>query len=115
MTDTLTLPLQVEGVERLPGEKPTHPCTIVILGATGDLTHRKLIPSLLHLAEDDLLPEGVAVLGVGRRSLTDEEFRTGARESLSNSSRWSAFAPRLSYLAADLDSPEGFRTIAARL
>ena len=55
------------------------PCTVVIFGATGDLTHRKLIPALYNLAADGDLPPELAVVGFARRPKTDEEFRNGAR------------------------------------
>ncbi len=114
MTHTVEVPLEVELPERLPGERPSQPCTVVILGATGDLTHRKLIPSLAHLAEDHLLPEGFAVLGVGRKSLTDQEFRDSFEDSIeSDDAR--GFASGVDYVAADLASPEGYRAIADRL
>src|SRR3954447_9383626 len=50
-------------------------CTVVIFGATGDLTHRKLVPALYNIAADGELPPQVAVVGVARRTKTDEEFR----------------------------------------
>src|SRR5438034_4116816 len=51
------------------------PCTIVIFGATGDLTHRKLIPALYNLAADGELPPATTVVGFARREKTDEQFR----------------------------------------
>src|SRR5439155_6205537 len=51
------------------------PCAIVIFGATGDLTHRKLIPALSNLAADGELPPAVTVVGFARRPKNDEEFR----------------------------------------
>ena len=56
-----------------------HPesCIIVIFGATGDLTHRKLIPALYNLAADGDLPAGFRVVGFARREKSDDEFRSG--------------------------------------
>ena len=51
------------------------PCAIVIFGATGDLTHRKLIPALYNLAADGELPPAVTVIGFARRPKSDDEFR----------------------------------------
>lgn len=51
-------------------------CLIVIFGASGDLTRRKLLPAFLHLFKNSLLPEDFAILGVGRSKLTDEDFRS---------------------------------------
>jgi glucose-6-phosphate 1-dehydrogenase len=88
---------------------------MVILGATGDLARRKLLPSLLHLAGDDLLPDDFAILGVGRQKLTDEEFRAALGANLPADNRWGAFAHRLSYLPVELDSETGYRAIADRV
>ena len=62
-------------------EKPKN-CIIVIFGASGDLTHRKLIPALYELYRKDLLPEGFGVLGVSRTRLTDTSFRKQLAASL---------------------------------
>src|SRR5258708_25600045 len=51
------------------------PCVMVIFGAAGDLTKRKLIPALYNLKESKLLPENFAVIGVARAEMNDEEFR----------------------------------------
>ena len=56
-------------------------CTVVIFGATGDLTHRKLMPALYNLAADGELPPELTVVGMARRPKTDDEFRTGTRGS----------------------------------
>ncbi|HEV3449455.1 MAG TPA: glucose-6-phosphate dehydrogenase [Gemmataceae bacterium] len=55
--------------------RPGDPCILVIFGASGDLTKRKLIPALYNLARDRLLPEGFAVIGVARSELSQDEFR----------------------------------------
>src|SRR5687767_15780210 len=51
------------------------PCTFVVFGASGDLTHRKLVPALLKLSRDRLIHPKTAVVGFARRPMTDEEFR----------------------------------------
>jgi glucose-6-phosphate 1-dehydrogenase len=51
------------------------PCTLVIFGATGDLTHRKLIPALYNLAAEGALPPAINIIGFARREKTTEEFR----------------------------------------
>src|SRR6478672_5064979 len=63
------------------------PCSVVIFGATGDLTHRKLMPALYNLAADGELPPAVAVIGFARRPKTDEEFRKEMEEATRNFSR----------------------------
>ncbi len=56
--------------------KTADPCVMVIFGATGDLTKRKLLPALYNLAKDDFLPHKFAIVGVGRQEMTSEEFRS---------------------------------------
>lgn len=98
------------------------PCVIVIFGATGDLTKNKLMPALLRLKRQDCL-EDVQILGVGRSSMTDNDFRSFAREALSASAKvaqigdqeWREFAQGVYYTAGELDSEETYRNVAARL
>jgi glucose-6-phosphate 1-dehydrogenase len=54
--------------------KKADPCVMIIFGATGDLTKRKLFPALYNLAKDDFLPHKFAIIGVGRQELTSDEF-----------------------------------------
>src|SRR5437773_12497825 len=77
------------------------PCAIVIFGATGDLTHRKLIPALYRLAADGELPAGAAIVGFARRNKSDDEFRRDLEEATRKFSRqpvrdeiWKTFAQR---------------------
>ncbi|MFN2476814.1 MAG: glucose-6-phosphate dehydrogenase, partial [Chthoniobacterales bacterium] len=80
------------------------PCTVVIFGATGDLTHRKLIPALYNIAADGELPLGLSVVGFARRPKTDEAFRAELEEATRKHSRqsvrdevWKNFAASLFY------------------
>ena len=75
------------------------PCSVVIFGATGDLTHRKLMPALYNLAADGELPPAVAVIGFARREKSDEDFRKELEEATRKFSRqpvrdeiWKTFA-----------------------
>jgi glucose-6-phosphate 1-dehydrogenase len=70
-TRTTTNPL----ADELTSGRRAEPCTLVIFGATGDLTKRKLVPSLMGLAKDGLLPPSFAVVGFARRAWSDDEFR----------------------------------------
>lgn len=115
MTSPVTLPLEVARPEAPPGPRPDQPCTLVILGATGDLARRKLIPSLLHLAEDHRLPDGFRILGVGRQEQSDDAFREAVRPASGTGGGWNEFAARLSYVGADLAGDEGYRLIAERI
>src|SRR5438046_8596866 len=67
--------------EGLSARAVPQPCTIVIFGATGDLTQRKLIPALYNLAADGDLPPAVAIVGFARREKSDDEFRTEMGEA----------------------------------
>jgi glucose-6-phosphate 1-dehydrogenase len=99
------------------------PATIIIFGASGDLTRRKLIPALHSLGCEGLLPKTVRVLGVARSQLTDDAFRDLLYEGVTEYSRltpgicalWPSFAGRHSYLAGSYDDPETYRRLAKRL
>ena len=65
-------------------KQTTEPCAMVIFGATGDLTHRKLLPALYNLALEHPLPAGFSVVGFARRPYTDEDFRQQALESINS-------------------------------
>jgi glucose-6-phosphate 1-dehydrogenase len=99
------------------------PCTMIILGALGDLSRRKLIPAIYELMKEHLTHEHFAVLGVAREPLTDETFRTKMREALGASDEvkgvddtlWTTLCQRLYYVAADASDPNGSAAVAARL
>src|SRR5271157_1738244 len=99
--------------------QPAAPCTVVILGASGDLARRKLIPALynLHSCGAGMMPERSSVLGFARRPMTLEAFRQSAREATERfspleveESCWAKFASTLDYLSG-LDKPDGFRRL----
>ncbi len=92
------------------------PCCLVIFGATGDLTKRKLIPSIFRLYKQKLLPSGFFVLGTGRTPMSSDEFReemrNSTRESLSkecDDTCWKNFSTLLAYQIIDYADPESFR------
>jgi glucose-6-phosphate 1-dehydrogenase len=96
--------------------------TIVIFGGGGDLTHRKLIPALYNLHLDGLLPENIAIVGVGRKPMSDEAYREFARDGVAKFSRrpvddakWPAFAAALFFVAAEIDGEQGLAPLGARL
>jgi len=72
-----------EGLERL----PVHPTTLVIFGATGDLSKRKLLPAIYNLAHEGALPERFNVIGSSRSEMSDDDFRELARKSIKEFSR----------------------------
>jgi len=99
------------------------PCAMVIFGASGDLTRRKLVPALYNLAVSRLLPERFAALGFARRPLGSEGFRADMRGGVDAFSRrrpvdagvWEGFGPRLEYCEGDFDDPAAYARLAARL
>src|SRR4051812_40521944 len=98
------------------------PCTVVIFGATGDLTMRKLIPALYNLSADGELPPAVAIVGFARRPKTDEVFRNEQAESTKKFSRqqvrdeiWPGFAQALFYHQSEFHDANGYKTLAERL
>jgi glucose-6-phosphate 1-dehydrogenase len=95
---------------------------MVIFGASGDLTRRKLVPALYNLLLDDLLPESFAVVGVARRKMSREEFVANLREGIESFSRrpldqdrWERLAQGISYVTADTDDAGGYRSLADHL
>lgn len=81
------------------------PCTVVALGARGDLSRRKLLPALYHLALDRLLPPSVTIVGMARQELDDAAFRESVRGDLASAGAvepeaWRRFSERLFYLRA---------------
>ena len=105
-----------------PLERPGDPCAIVIFGATGDLTKRKLLPSLYNLRCNGLLPREFAFVGVARRPLDDAGFREQMRRDLQEFATrpvdgevWDDFALRLHGLSGDLDDAATYRRLSERL
>ncbi|MEX2577514.1 MAG: glucose-6-phosphate dehydrogenase [Verrucomicrobiales bacterium] len=102
----------------------SHPesCVLVIFGATGDLTHRKLIPALYNLAADGDLPAGLDVVGFARRDKSDEEFRGGLEKLNKEVSRqghdddlWAQFSQSVFYHQSDFNDPDGYVSLKKRL
>ena len=98
------------------------PCAIVIFGATGDLTHRKLIPAIYNLAADGELPPAVAVVGVARRDKNDQGFRKELEESVRKFSRqnvrddiWKTFGQTIYYHRTEFHDLNGYKSLAERL
>lgn len=95
---------------------------VVIFGATGDLTHRKLIPALYNLAHDNYLPAEFIVVGAARSKLSDQEFRAGVYESVKKHSRrqvkddlWKSFSEKIYYQSVDGNKAEDFVELRKRL
>ncbi len=104
-----------EGLEtrRLP-----EPCNLVIFGATGDLTHRKLIPALYNIAAGGELPAGTRVIGFARRDKDDNQFRSELEESNREHSRqahddaiWQPFAEKIQYHRSEFQDDQGYQRL----
>jgi glucose-6-phosphate 1-dehydrogenase len=92
--------------------QPAGPCAMVIFGAAGDLTKRKLIPALYNLARSQLLPQEFAIVGVARAAMTTEEFRQRMGRDIREFATepvepglWEWFAERLHYLQGNFEDP----------
>ena len=97
-------------------------CTIVLFGASGDLTQRMVMPAIFRLSRRGLLPAEFRLIGYARTRMTDDEFRLLMRTAVMREPRagdeaaWADFAARLSYVAAEYDDKglEGYATLARR-
>ncbi|MFZ4765153.1 MAG: glucose-6-phosphate dehydrogenase [Roseimicrobium sp.] len=97
-------------------------CTVVIFGATGDLTHRKLIPALYNLAAGGDLPSQLKVVGFARREKTDEGFRSELEEANKKHSRqghdaaiWASFAQNIHYHRSEFQDLDGYKALKGLL
>src|SRR5271155_2367843 len=100
--------------------KAAGPCIMVIFGAGGDLTSRKLIPALFNLAKDGLLSKNFTLLGYSRNAdMTDESFRKNATRFLSDEDRgceiYDWFYNRLYYISGDLRTLADYQKLSTRL
>ncbi|CAN5200559.1 glucose-6-phosphate dehydrogenase [soil metagenome] len=103
-------------------ERVPDPCQIVVFGATGDLTARKILPAIYNLRRAGLLPPETTVVGFSRRPLSDDDFRNLAREALNSHSRvpvedalWEDFAEGIFYHAGQFGERKDFRDLAERM
>ena len=99
------------------GTRRPDPLAMVIFGASGDLTHRKILPALSRLAERGALPEEFSVVGVARSPLSDQEFRQRALDAdpTGRSSEWKRRVAHFSYIAGDDADPATFTRLAEKL
>ncbi|HEX2026001.1 MAG TPA: glucose-6-phosphate dehydrogenase [Actinomycetota bacterium] len=101
---------------------PPDPTAIVVFGASGDLTHRKLLPALYHLFLEGLLPTSFGIVGYARTRMSDDEFRQMARKSVIAYGRcdvlteaWDEFARGLFYVPGDFASERAMTHLRAHL
>jgi glucose-6-phosphate 1-dehydrogenase len=104
-------------------ERTADPCCIVIFGASGDLTKRKLLPALYRLVQERLLPAEFAIIGLARTEMSTDEFRSRMKEAIVEFSEaksvdeevWNSFAQGLYYLTADINNPSDYDKLAELL
>ncbi len=109
----------------LTGERVPPPCTMVIFGASGDLTKRKLVPALYSLGRDRLLPSSFNVVGVARRPIGDEAFRKNMRESTDKFARkkptgpddalWGSLVEGMFYVDGTFEDPATYQKLKTYL
>jgi len=112
-----------EGVSPFGGERDPDPCSLVVFGVTGDLTHRKLIPALYDLGCHGVLPFGTTIVGYGRQPLSDEAFRDQLRQAIEDHYGTEVVDGPLcdriletpSYVQGQFDDPEGYARLSAVL
>ncbi len=103
--------------------KVADPCIIVIFGATGDLTGRKLLPALYNLARDGQLPAHFACVGFARRDKTNDQFREEMHQAIAKYSRvkpideqlWKSFSQQLFYHKAEFHEDTGYESLSSLL
>lgn len=103
-------------------DRPGDPCTIVIFGASGDLTKRKLLPALYNLKALKLLPENFAVIGVAVSEGNDDMYRTKITADIKefatrpvDDACWDDFAKRAYYVQGDFNSVDTFKHLSAKI
>lgn len=102
--------------------QPSDPCIMVIFGASGDLTKRKLIPALYNLAREHLLSKEFAVIGLARREMSHEVFREKLSQDIEafattpvNPDLWHWFVKRLYYLPGNAQDPKTYQRLQSLL
>jgi glucose-6-phosphate 1-dehydrogenase len=103
--------------------KNTVPVIIVIFGATGDLSKRKLIPAFFNLYLDGYMPDQFAIIGLGRTELDDEEFRNRLHQGLVDFSRngnpeeeqWNRFCPNITYFRSNINDADAYHKLSQKL
>jgi glucose-6-phosphate 1-dehydrogenase len=116
--ETFQNPLEDQTCIKMPA-----PCVLVIFGATGDLTARRLLPALYNLALEGQLPSHFACVGFARREKTDSQFRDEMFNAVNEHSRtqpidhevWQTFSEQLFYHRSEFDNDEGYRAFAEKL
>ncbi len=104
-------------------QRTPDPCAIVIFGASGDLTRRKLVPALYNLGLDRLLPNNCAIAGFARRPIPADDFRRQLLNGINSFSRhrpadpafWDTFSRQVDYCPGNFDDPDAYRRLGELL
>lgn len=119
----MTKPLATNPLEETTASKIAEPCVLVIFGATGDLTSRKLVPAIYNLKREGQLPSHFACVGFARREKTHEQFRGEMYDAIGKHSRvkpvdqtlWSTFSEQIFYHISEFDNDQGYIALKAFL
>jgi len=105
-------------------ERTPDPCNVVIFGASGDLTKRKLLPALYNLSREHLLPTGFSIVGYSRSEMTNDEFRDVMKSAMEefgeipkpiDDEAWRNFAEGLTYISGQVGKADHYRRLAETL
>jgi glucose-6-phosphate 1-dehydrogenase len=104
-------------------ERRVPDCAMVIFGASGDLSRRKLLPALYRLAYDRRLPASFTILGTSRKEMSDDEFRKQMRDAVEQFSDsapfdqglWARFSANIYYVSGDLNDPRLYSELAQKI
>lgn len=114
-SQTLDNPLR----EGLRLERTAEPCVVIIYGASGDLTKRKLVPALYRLTQQRLLPGEFAIVGVSRSPMSHDDFRARMKDAVAtfgeakrvDEAVWESFAQGIYYLAGDIGNADSYQQL----
>jgi glucose-6-phosphate 1-dehydrogenase len=104
-------------------ERTADPCAVIIFGASGDLTKRKLVPALYRLTQQRLLPAEFAIVGFARSQMSHDEFRGKMKDAIVTYSEakrvdeqvWESFAKGIFYIAGDVNNAASYQEISKLL
>ncbi|MFN0120715.1 MAG: glucose-6-phosphate dehydrogenase [Blastocatellia bacterium] len=104
-------------------ERVADPCVVIIYGASGDLTKRKLVPALYRLTQERLLPGEFAIVGVSRSAMSHDDFRARMKDAVATFSEakrvdeavWDSFAKGIYYLSGDIGDADSYQRLGQLL
>src|SRR5689334_22749953 len=124
MTDRLSVMARIDKVlhEPVSAMRRAETCAMVIFGAGGDLTKRKLMPALYHLRKQGLVPDDFTVVGVAREPYDDDSYRDMMQKAIKENAGqgfdqkiWDQFSRRINYLCGDFGNPSTYRALQKKL